>query len=140
MQESVLSTETKDRIKDLHRTLEGKRADIARFTAADGPIKVDGSNVSVSPEDVASLRKLVGEAEEIKSLIATLESADGIGTFLDAAPGSGDGGVAGQEAAAELQRKSLEEAARPAARRSVRCSPRASSSRSTRRTVAPRPA
>lgn len=106
-----MSTETKDRIKSLNEALQEKRAAIGRFTSPDGPIKVDGSNVSVSPDDVTALRKLVGEAEEIKSLIATLESADGIGAFLDGAPGSG-GGAAGEEAAQEYQRKSLEDAAR----------------------------
>jgi HK97 family phage major capsid protein len=103
-----VSTETKDRIKELTTALEGKRADLKRFTAADGPIKVEGANVAVNPDDVKALRGLVAECEEIKGLIATLESADGISGFLDAEPGTGTG-AAGEEAALEAKAARLRE-------------------------------
>lgn len=94
----MTATETKDRISELTKVLESKRSEITKYAAADGPMKVDGTNVDIKPEDVKALRGLVAECEEIKATITALEGAAGIDDFLAGPPGSG---AAGAEAAAE---------------------------------------
>lgn len=93
-------------LKSLRSQLEEKRADIRRFR--DNAIKMeDGKAVISSQEDVKQLRERVADAEELKSIIDTIESSNGIDRYLDAPAGS----AAGAEAAAEHQRKALEQLA-----------------------------
>lgn len=99
----------KDRLAELNTALTAKRNEIKAFAAADGPMKVEGENVEIAPEAVAALSKTVGECEQIKSAIMLLETSEGISAWQENPAGSG--GAAGEEAAAELQRKALEAAA-----------------------------
>lgn len=92
-------TETKDNLRDLTRALGDQRKVIDECRAS---VVVEGTEVKVvnggSAEDAARMiqtyRDAVAKGEEIKSLIGLEESALGIGTYLDAPRGGGDGGDA----------------------------------------------
>jgi len=97
-------------LKSLNADLEAKRAIVRQFR--DNAIKFEGEGkerkaVISSPDDVAKLQQAVKDAEEIKAIIDTVNAANGIDRYLDQPAGS----AAGAEAAAEHQRKALEQLA-----------------------------
>jgi hypothetical protein len=75
----MTATQTKDRIKGLHKALQTKSAEIDGLSSC-WDID-DRGNVSISTEDHAKYQKAINEAEEIKSLIALEEKSLGVFEF-----------------------------------------------------------
>lgn len=79
------ATETKDRLKELNGALQAKATEIENIAQA---WKMDGDTVVVDTDQHAAYVKAIGEAEEIKSLIAAEEKAAGVFEFLQQPTGT----------------------------------------------------
>lgn len=97
------------------RVTEFREALKARMETMDGivehEVKIDGANVEVSPEDAATYRKALTEANEIKGLLELEEGRAGLRAWMDTpdAPSVAQAAAAGVQAAMSVQTKSLGE-------------------------------